>query len=88
MPHKLSPAERLTAAVAWYARHRAELPGSAFQLSQGVTVSEPTQFYAALDEAISGWQSSSETTRIDVSNILLPIRKLRIYWEARHADGP
>ncbi|NEQ45661.1 MAG: hypothetical protein F6K00_19790 [Leptolyngbya sp. SIOISBB] len=77
----MTPAERITAAAAWYGRHRAELPSAPFQLSQGVRVSEPTRFYAALDEAISGWQTKRETSRLDVCHILLPMRKLRAYLE-------
>ena len=85
MPHKFTPAERLTAAISWFQACRDELPVAPFALSQDVIVTDPARFYAALDGAISGWQAKQKTARLDVCQILLPIRKLRDYMEANHA---
>ena len=87
MPHKFPPAERIAAAVAWYSERRATLPSTPFCISQGVIVAHPARFYAALDAAIAGWRAKQKTARVDVCQILLPIRKLRDYMEANHADA-
>ena len=81
MPHKFTPADRIAAAISWFQGCRDELPVEPFELSQGVTVTDPARFYAALDGEIAGWQAKRGTTRVDVCQILLPIRKLRDYME-------
>ncbi|MGD1939963.1 MAG: hypothetical protein ACFB0G_01495 [Leptolyngbyaceae cyanobacterium] len=79
----MTPTERIAAAISWFRRHRSELPSTPFVVSQGVTVSDPQRYYAAINDACSDWDGTAR--RIWVCLILLPIRRLRTFLEVDHA---
>ena len=77
----MTTAERIRAAIAWYRKHKSELPTEPFQLHQGVWVGRPERFYSAIEALADGWDGSDK--HVYVAGLLLKLRSLRQVFNSR-----